>query len=84
MRRKGKEDRQMPSVFLFGAEGEDGVDGGGSPRGQVAGKKGHGQKQQTRRQDGREVARRESEKHADDEPAGAHSGGDAHGDAEEG
>lgn len=45
---EGKEtvfNESVPIAFLFGAEGEDGIDGGSSAGGQVTGKKGHGKKQ---------------------------------------
>jgi len=42
----------LPTTFLFGAEGEDGVDGGSFARGQVAGKESNGEQQKAGGYDG--------------------------------
>src|SRR5437762_8358403 len=71
------------SLFLFGAEGEDGIDGGGSACGQVAGKESNAEQQKTRGYDGGQVARGKSKEHAGDKPSRRKAGGNANGDAEQ-
>ena len=70
------------SLFLFGAEGEDGIDGGGSARRQVAGKESNDEQQKTRGYDGGQVARGKAEEHAANKPSRRKAGGNANGDSD--
>ena len=68
---------------LFGAEGEDGSDGGSFARRQVAGNESNGKKQKACGYDSREVAGRKPEEHAGDKPSRGKAGGNANRDPEQ-
>jgi hypothetical protein len=63
------------TAFLLGAEGENGVNGGSSASGQVAGKESNGEKQNTRGYDCGQVVWGKSEEHAGDKPSRGKAGG---------